>query len=103
MKILGILPQMGIRPFVSLSMGFAAFAALCLVAPALPGGGAHAAPDKSATLQRKHFGMLEPPFEVVEIRWPGVADTLGTGFASWCLTYESGRPTRIAFIGVTGD
>lgn len=53
---------MGIRPFVSLSMGFAAFAALCLVAPALPGGGAHAAPDKSATLQRKGSGLPIPRF-----------------------------------------
>lgn len=62
----------------------------------------HASP-LSATMHRKHFGMLEPSFEAVEIRWPGVADTLATGFARWCLTYESGRPTRIAFIGVTGD
>ena len=53
---------MGIRPFVSLWVGFAVFAALCLLAPAWLSGGAHAAPDKSATAQRKGSGLPIPRF-----------------------------------------
>ena len=43
-------------------MGFAAFAAFCLLAPALPGGSAHAAPDKSSAVQRKGSGLSIPRF-----------------------------------------
>src|SRR3977135_1331350 len=53
---------MGIRPSLSLLVNFPILSAICL--PALPsaGGGAHAAPDKSATAQRKGSGLPIPRF-----------------------------------------
>ena len=53
---------MGIRPSLSLCATFVALTALCLLALSFVGGGAHAAPDKSATAQRKGSGLPIPRF-----------------------------------------
>ena len=53
---------MGIRPSLSLCATFVALTALCPLALSFVGGGAHAAPDKSATAQRKGSGLPIPRF-----------------------------------------
>ena len=53
---------MGIRPSLSLCATFVALTALCLPALSFVWGGAHAAPDKSATAQRKGSGLPIPRF-----------------------------------------
>ena len=85
---------MGIRPSLSLCATFVALTALCVLALPFVGAGAHAAPDKSATIQRKGSGLVAEYENWRKIRdWQGasgwVHQSLLTGKRSFIIASKA--------------
>jgi SH3-like domain-containing protein len=85
---------MGIRLSVSLCLAFAAFVAVLSVSHG-SGGGAHAAPDKSTTTQRKGSGLPIPRFASLRSDEVNIRTGPGTRYPVDWVFKRKGMPVEI--------